>query len=397
MKKEFLTSATLGVAVLTAFILTGCGEKKSDKASTNSTAASKSGPLPESPGLTGAKATGQSGDTEWQALERASRGPATPPEWRTNQPSPAQIAEFEKSTGKLAADTADQARDFYTKFSKHDRAADAKKLEMELLSVAVQLGQTNHLERMRQAETARLTDPSLSETDRFEMRARQVLRPLMDDANTNRSAMLGTVLEDTRKLQKEFPQRAETAQILMMVAQSFQEAGETPKAVAIYTEISTNASPEMAQMKEAAAGEMAKLDRVGKPLELQFTSTDNKEIDVQKMKGKVVLVDFWATWCGPCRVALPELKAVYEKFHDKGFEVLGISFDQSKEDLTKFVQEEKMPWPQYFDGEGWENKLGQKFGITAIPAVWLVDKKGVLRDLNGRQNLEAKVQKFLAE
>lgn len=134
-----------------------------------------------------------------------------------------------------------------------------------------------------------------------------------------------------------------------------------------------------------------------KPLELSFKATSGEEIDVSKMRGKVILVDFWATWCGPCVAEIPNVVGTYKKLHDKGFEIIGISFDQDKDKLAAMTKEKEMPWAQYFDGEGWSNKFGKQFGITSIPRMWLINKKGMVVDTNGREDLEKKVEKLLAE
>lgn len=136
---------------------------------------------------------------------------------------------------------------------------------------------------------------------------------------------------------------------------------------------------------------------VGKPLTMKFKTLDGQDFDLSKHQGKVVLIDYWATWCPPCRAALPGVKATYEKLHPKGFEIVGISFDKSKGDLKSFLAKEKMTWPQYFDGLFWDNKIGKKYGIEAIPTTWLVDKKGNLREKDAGENLAQKVEKLLAE
>ncbi|HBJ87577.1 MAG TPA: hypothetical protein DDZ88_27715 [Verrucomicrobiales bacterium] len=136
---------------------------------------------------------------------------------------------------------------------------------------------------------------------------------------------------------------------------------------------------------------------VGEVLELKFHPVKGKNVDLAAMKGKVVLIDFWATLCGPCVAEIPNVVATYKKLHDKGFEIVGISLDQDKGALTKFIKDHEMPWPQYFDGKGWDNEISSRFGINSIPAMWLVDKEGKLVSTNVRGRLEAEVEKLLAK
>jgi thiol-disulfide isomerase/thioredoxin len=112
---------------------------------------------------------------------------------------------------------------------------------------------------------------------------------------------------------------------------------------------------------------------------------DGKPLSVANDKGKIVLIDFWATWCGPCVRELPNVLKVYAKDHDKGFDIIGVSLDSDKAKLTSFIKEKNMTWPQYFDGKGWENKVSTKYGINSIPATYLLGKDGKIigKDLRG--------------
>ncbi len=138
-------------------------------------------------------------------------------------------------------------------------------------------------------------------------------------------------------------------------------------------------------------------DLKSKPLDLKFTAVDGREVDLSKMAGKVVLIDFWATWCGPCVAEVPNVVKTYEKLHGKGFEIVGISLDQDKVKLESFTKEKNMAWAQYFDGKGWQNEISTRYGINSIPAMWLVNKKGMVVSTSARGKLEEAVEKLLAE
>jgi len=142
---------------------------------------------------------------------------------------------------------------------------------------------------------------------------------------------------------------------------------------------------------------LKRFERLGRPLAFKFTALDGRNVDLEGMRGKVVLIDCWATWCQPCLREMPHVKAAYDRFHSKGFEVVAISSDDDREALEKFVKENRIPWPQYFDGKGELNQFAQQFDVGGIPTMWLVDRKGVLRDLNAVKNLTGKIEKLMNE
>jgi thiol-disulfide isomerase/thioredoxin len=136
------------------------------------------------------------------------------------------------------------------------------------------------------------------------------------------------------------------------------------------------------------------------PAQMAFTALNGEKTDLAKLRGKLVLIDFWATWCKPCVAELPHLKAVYEKYRDQGLEVVGISFDlaEAKEELVGFLKKHEVTWPQSFEGKGWgENRYQRIYGIGELPTVFLLDKEGKLVDKNARgERLEPLIRKYLS-
>lgn len=136
---------------------------------------------------------------------------------------------------------------------------------------------------------------------------------------------------------------------------------------------------------------------VGRPADVAFTALDGRKVNVAEMKGHVVLLDFWATWCGPCMREMPRVKATFEKYHARGFEIVGISFDRDRQALQSVVQESGIPWPHYFEEGQGKNLFGLKFGIRHYPSMWLVDKKGIVRFISAGRDMEKKIAALLAE
>jgi thiol-disulfide isomerase/thioredoxin len=132
--------------------------------------------------------------------------------------------------------------------------------------------------------------------------------------------------------------------------------------------------------------------------DLMGLSPENKQITLSQFRGNYVMIDFWASWCGPCRRENPNVKALYEKYHDKGFNILGVSLDRERGAWVKAIEADGLTWNHISDLKGWNSEHARIYGVTSIPQTVLLDKDGniVARNLRG-EDLRLKLESIYGQ
>ena len=217
-----------------------------------------------------------------------------------------------------------------------------------------------------------------------------------------KAEVLKKQVEEMKKFLAEEPLQASDAAMLKdLTTQGVVEmAGDTDVAAEIYADfvevLAASDDPAVAPVAESLAAIVRRITLVGNPMKVEGTLLGGEKLDWASFKGQVVLVDFWATWCGPCIREVPNMKRNYEAYHDKGFEILGISLDRSRESLEKFVEDREIPWV-IVEGYNEENPTptANYYGVTGIPTMILVGKDGNVISTTARgPALDAELEKL---
>ncbi|MGO9528656.1 MAG: TlpA family protein disulfide reductase [Verrucomicrobiia bacterium] len=292
--------------------------------------------------------------------------------------------------------------EFETRFGSDPRRWDAKllRVQVESMRARVEGRPADNAASLRVArDIVSATDASSStKTEARFLIAKTHLEALARSGKSMDPAARAEVEADIAQLRKDYPDDQRTA-VLQLELALFLEQRDPSAAETMLRTLEASQDIHVAAVAQQHLASFESTRQLAKaPLDLKFKAVDGTDVDVAKLRGKVVLVDFWATWCGPCRMEIPNVVATYNQLHKDGFEIVGISLDQSKEKLLGYTQRTGMTWPQYFDGKGWANDISSRYGINSIPAAWLVDKKGLVRTTQARGgNLATQVKALLAE
>jgi len=131
---------------------------------------------------------------------------------------------------------------------------------------------------------------------------------------------------------------------------------------------------------------------IGQPApDFEAVTTDGRAITTADLEGQVTLLEFWATWCGPCLPEIPHLKELHDRYGEEDFEIVGISLDRDQETLLEFVEQRNMEWPQIFEEEGWSGEIPRLYNVSGIPRMYILDREGNIaaRDLRGEEMVAA--------
>jgi thiol-disulfide isomerase/thioredoxin len=180
--------------------------------------------------------------------------------------------------------------------------------------------------------------------------------------------------ENLEKFASEFPESPDTADAMLQLGQAQELAGQADKAKTWYAKIVQN-FPELASAKKAA-GAVVRLDSVGKSISLRGKAVTGESVDLARLKGKVVLIHYWATWSEPCKVELAQLKELQAKYGKEGFTLIGVSLDNDGQDLVDYLKRNRIPWPQLFEPGGFDSRYANELGILTLPTMILIDDKG---------------------
>jgi thiol-disulfide isomerase/thioredoxin len=197
-------------------------------------------------------------------------------------------------------------------------------------------------------------------------------------------AKIGEIQENwTVQLQgfvEAYPKSGDATEAMFQLAIAEEFAGDDKEAIAWYDKVVQRGAAGLSGRK--AKGAKTRLESVGKPISLRGPGVDGRPIDLSKYRGRLTLLQYWATWCEPCKADLKSLAQLYAKYHARGFEIVGISLDNNSAQLVAFLKANRLPWPTIFEKGGLDSRPALELGVMTLPTMLLVDEKGNVLNRN---------------
>ncbi len=187
-------------------------------------------------------------------------------------------------------------------------------------------------------------------------------------------------LKNLEKYAEAYPKSPNTAEAMLQVAMSKEFAGEEEEAKDWYARIAKS-FPDSAAAKKSV-GAQTRLDSVGKVIRFRGGSPEGKTVDLARYRGKVVLIQYWASWCEPCKADMAALKELATRYSKSGFDIIGVNLDNSLEQMKTYLAQNRLPWPQIHEEGGLDSRPATEMGILTLPTMILVDRDGKVVDRN---------------
>jgi thiol-disulfide isomerase/thioredoxin len=250
----------------------------------------------------------------------------------------------------------------------------------ETVAAGVQEGALpDGIERLERLATAVAADDSLAAFVAFRLASARYAAN-MQQSGADVGKVQSAWLEELKQFVEKYPKAPDAAEAMLQMGIADEFSGEERQALARYTAIVTD-FPESPSAKKAR-GAARRLESVGKPLALSGTAIDGKSVAIESLRGRPVLVHYWATWCEPCKVDIAQIRELYAKYGPKKFAVVGIALDSNKAELAKFLAAKPIPWPQLHEAGGLDGRLAEELGVLTLPTMILIDADGKVVDRN---------------
>jgi thiol-disulfide isomerase/thioredoxin len=250
----------------------------------------------------------------------------------------------------------------------------------ETVAAGVQEGALpDGIDRLERLATAVAADDSLAAFVSFRLASARYAAN-MQQQGADVGKVQSAWLEELKQFVEKYPKAPDAAEAMLQMGIADEFSGEEKQALARYTAIVTD-FPESASAKKAR-GAARRLESVGKPLALSGTAIDGKPVAIESLRGRPVLVHYWATWCEPCKVDIAQIRELYAKYGPKKLAVVGIALDSNKSELAKFLAAKPIPWPQLHEAGGLDGRLAEELGVLTLPTMILLDAEGKVVDRN---------------